>query len=101
MKDVLVNYATALGSLTLSYWELQDDKNTSVVISPATTHDEGSTMETTSTTRLVEGLAFMRSRYSAAGISSSYSLVLDLRLWNRTMAFTYRVLRSVEAMNFR
>jgi hypothetical protein len=91
MEVVLVNYVTALGSLTLSYWGLQDDKNTSVVVSPATTHDEGSKIETTSTLRLVEGFAFMRSRYSAAGISSSYSLVLDLRLWNRTM----------EATNFR
>ena len=97
----MVNYVTALGSLILSYWGLQYDKTTSVVVSPATTHDEGSRMETASITRLVVGLASMRSRYSAAGISSSYSLVLDLRLWYRMMAFTYRVLRSVKAMNFR
>jgi hypothetical protein len=71
MEAVLVNYVTALGSLTLSYWGLQYDKNTPIVVSPATRHDEGSITETTSIIRLVEGLAFMRSRYSAAGISSS------------------------------
>ena len=71
MKDVLVNYVTAPGSLTLSYWELQDDKNTSVVVSPATTHDEAFTTGTISITQLVESLAFVRSRYPTTGISSS------------------------------
>lgn len=83
------------------YWALQHAKNASVVVVPTITHDVSFTMETMRKTRLVKGLAFVRGGDSTAGVSSSYGLVLDLGLLNRTMVLTYRALRSRKATSFR
>lgn len=58
---------------------LQHDKSAWVVL-PHTTHDMGSTMETMRKMRLVEDVAFVRAEHSTTGVSSSYSVLLDLRL---------------------
>ena len=58
-------------------------------------------METMRKMRLVEGLAFVRAEHSATGVSSSYSLLLDLRLLNWTMVSTHKALQSREPTDFR